>query len=110
VQIDLDERTAAAEPTGRGGMSPAGVEGVTRALVRCDHLSFAGVMAVAPRGGDAASAFARLVRISLDLRARHPDARIISAGMSGDLEAAVANGATHLRVGAALLGSRPPLG
>jgi uncharacterized pyridoxal phosphate-containing UPF0001 family protein len=33
----------------------------------------------------------------------------VSAGMSGDLEAAVARGATHLRVGTALLGSRPPL-
>jgi uncharacterized pyridoxal phosphate-containing UPF0001 family protein len=34
---------------------------------------------------------------------------MISAGMSGDLEAAVDSGATHLRVGTALLGSRRTL-
>jgi uncharacterized pyridoxal phosphate-containing UPF0001 family protein len=43
------------------------------------------------------------------LRDVHPDATWLSAGMSGDLEQAVAAGATHLRVGSAVLGSRPPL-
>jgi uncharacterized pyridoxal phosphate-containing UPF0001 family protein len=40
------------------------------------------------------------------VRQLHPEATMISAGMSADLETAVANGATHLRVGAALLGVR----
>jgi uncharacterized pyridoxal phosphate-containing UPF0001 family protein len=52
-------------------------------------------------------AFGRLAEISDRLRSEHPDARWISAGMSGDLESAIAHGATHLRVGTAILGSRP---
>ena len=42
-------------------------------------------------------------------RADHPDATVISAGMSGDLEEAIAHGATHVRIGSALLGKRHPL-
>ena len=67
-------------------------------------------MAVAPLGVDPGEAFARLATVARDLRAEYPGATWISAGMSADLEAAVANGATHLRVGSAILGSRPPLG
>ena len=66
-------------------------------------------MAVAPLGGDPAEAFARLREVSRGIQAAHPAARWISAGMSADLEAAIAHGATHLRVGSAILGSRPPL-
>jgi uncharacterized pyridoxal phosphate-containing UPF0001 family protein len=57
-----------------------------------------------------AAAFARLAHIHRELLADHPGASILSAGMSGDLEQAVAAGATHLRVGSAVLGDRPPLG
>jgi uncharacterized pyridoxal phosphate-containing UPF0001 family protein len=66
-------------------------------------------MAVAPAGADPAPAFARLAELAAALRRDHPGARWLSAGMSGDLEAAVAAGATHVRVGGALLGTRPPL-
>ena len=52
------------------------------------------------------AAFARLREVGDGIRADHPGATWISAGMSGDLEAAVAEGATHLRVGSAILGSR----
>jgi uncharacterized pyridoxal phosphate-containing UPF0001 family protein len=54
-------------------------------------------------------AFAALWEIAAAVRAAHPGATVISAGMSGDLEAAVRNGATHLRIGTALLGGRPPV-
>jgi uncharacterized pyridoxal phosphate-containing UPF0001 family protein len=57
-----------------------------------------------------AAAFARLAAIAADLRRDHPAATILSAGMSEDLEEAVSAGATHLRVGSAVLGTRPPLG
>jgi PLP dependent protein len=66
-------------------------------------------MAVAPRGADPAAAFDRLAALAADLHRSHPDATWLSAGMSSDLEQAVAAGATHLRVGSAVLGSRPPL-
>ena len=50
---------------------------------------------------------ARVGEIRADFGREHPDARVLSAGMSGDLEAAVARGATHVRVGSAVLGPRP---
>ena len=63
-------------------------------------------MAVAPLGVRPETAFASLRAISAAVREINPAATIISAGMSGDLEAAVQNGATHLRIGTALLGNR----
>jgi hypothetical protein len=63
-------------------------------------------MAVAPRFTDPSAAFAPLGHLSAVIRAVNPSATVVSAGMSGDLEAAVANGATHLRIGTALLGDR----
>jgi len=68
------------------------------------------VMAIAPVDDDPVVAFGRLAEVVSMVRTAHPGARIVSAGMSGDLEAAVAAGATHVRVGTAVLGTRPPLG
>jgi uncharacterized pyridoxal phosphate-containing UPF0001 family protein len=65
---------------------------------------------VAPLGVEADGAFARLAEVAARVRAAHPGADRISAGMSGDLEAAVRHGSTHVRVGSALLGNRPALG
>jgi uncharacterized pyridoxal phosphate-containing UPF0001 family protein len=64
-------------------------------------------MAVAPLGEDPAAAFARLAHIRSGFVADHPDATTVSAGMSGDLEHAIRAGATHVRVGSAILGPRP---
>jgi hypothetical protein len=72
-------------------------------------LRLRGLMAVAPRGADPAPAFARLAALAARVRADHPQAVELSAGMSGDLEAAVAAGATVVRVGTALFGDRPLL-
>lgn len=103
VQVDLSGTP------GRGGAAPQDVPALAEAVAACEHLRLAGVMTLAPLGGDPAQAFARLARVALALRRDHPGARVVSAGMSGDLEAAVLHGATHLRVGSALLGSRPAL-
>jgi PLP dependent protein len=66
---------------------------------------------VAPLGIDPNVAFARLGLVATQIRNEHPDAGIVSAGMSADLEAAIRHGATHLRIGTALLGHRPsPVG
>ena len=72
-------------------------------------LRLGGLMAVAPLGADPGAAFERLAEIADKVRGSHAEAVSLSAGMSGDLEAAVAAGATHVRVGSALLGRRPPL-
>jgi uncharacterized pyridoxal phosphate-containing UPF0001 family protein len=80
---------------------------VAAAVAAEDGLVLAGVMAVAPLGVPPAEAFAQLPGFSAAVREIRPEAVIISAGMSGDLEAAVEAGATHLRIGTALLGGRP---
>lgn len=103
VQVNLDE-----DPR-RGGVPAAGLPGLCDAVAATVGLQLAGVMAVAPLGADPDPAFARLQELSTAVVASHPGATAISAGMSGDLEQALAHGATHLRVGAAVLGSRPPL-
>jgi uncharacterized pyridoxal phosphate-containing UPF0001 family protein len=72
-------------------------------------LRLAGVMAVPPRDADPARAFEALARAGRPAAGRPPGAVEVSAGMSGDLEQAVAAGATIVRVGTALLGQRPPL-
>jgi uncharacterized pyridoxal phosphate-containing UPF0001 family protein len=73
-----------------------------------EGLEFAGVMAVAPLGQPARPPYARLREIAEKVQSVYPGARVISAGMTGDLEAAIAEGATHVRIGTALLGGRPP--
>jgi pyridoxal phosphate enzyme (YggS family) len=106
VQVDLAEPP---DDAARGGARPAAVPGLADALAAAEHLDLAGVMAVAPLAGDPGEAFGRLAQVAEALRRDHPEAVVLSAGMSGDLEAAVRHGATHLRVGTALLGSRPSL-
>ncbi|MFE9561184.1 YggS family pyridoxal phosphate-dependent enzyme [Streptomyces sp. NPDC006487] len=100
IQISLD-----ADPR-RGGVPTGELPLLAEALASAPGLELAGVMAVPPLGRSARASFERLRELSERLRADHPQATAISAGMSGDLEAAVAAGATHLRVGSALLGGR----
>jgi pyridoxal phosphate enzyme (YggS family) len=100
IQVSLDEAE------GRGGVRPSGVAELADALAGAEGLELGGVMAVAPLGADPAPAFARLAEISHSLRDEYPSAKTVSAGMSGDLEQAIASGATHVRVGTALLGGR----
>ncbi len=107
VQVSLDPPGAG---DGRSGAEPDEVERIGDALAATDALRLRGVMAIAPLDADPAPAFARLAEVAADLRRAHPAAEVVSAGMSADLEQAVAAGATHLRVGRAILGERPPLG
>jgi pyridoxal phosphate enzyme (YggS family) len=103
VQVCLDDLPA----PGRGGIDPAAAVELAARVAATDGLALGGVMGVAPRGGDPGTAFRRLAEVSALVRAEFPGASVVSAGMSDDLEAAVAQGATHLRVGTALLGRRP---
>ena len=90
----------------RGGATPELVPQLADLVEQAEGLRLGGVMAVAPLGLEAAVAFARLAEVAAALRVQHPGATTVSAGMSGDLEAAVAAGATHVRVGTAILGPR----
>jgi uncharacterized pyridoxal phosphate-containing UPF0001 family protein len=93
----------------RGGAPPGDVPRLAAAIAAEAGLTLGGVMAVAPLGAPPRPAFRRLAEVARAVRAAHPDATIISAGMTGDLEEAIAEGATHVRVGTALLGGRRPL-
>ncbi|MGL5851566.1 MAG: YggS family pyridoxal phosphate enzyme, partial [Phycicoccus sp.] len=101
VQVSLDADRA------RGGADPAHARELADLVADCSGLRLRGVMAVAPLGEDPRPAFARLRNVADAIRTDHPDASWMSAGMSGDLESAISEGATHLRVGSAILGSRP---
>ncbi|MCC3271898.1 YggS family pyridoxal phosphate-dependent enzyme [Arthrobacter zhangbolii] len=109
IQVDLRPGPAREADPGRGGAAPEDVAGLADAVAGTTGLRLAGLMAVAPLGEDPDAAFGRLNSLSLQLQQNHPQARSISAGMSGDLEAALANGATHLRIGSDVLGARPPV-
>ena len=111
VQVALDAEAGARGE--RGGIAPEEAGALADAVASAEGLRFDGVMTVAPLAGRYAgqprAAFDRLREISSRLRAAHPAATMVSAGMSQDLDEAVAAGATHVRVGTAVLGVRPRL-
>jgi hypothetical protein len=102
VEVSLDGDPA------RGGAAAGDVPALAEALAAEEGLVLGGVMAIAPLSMEPADAFARLLASAAAVRGIRPGATMISAGMSGDLEAAVEAGATHLRIGTALLGDRGP--
>lgn len=103
VQLSLDEEAGAA---GRGGEAAEDLLRLADRIAGSDVLRLAGIMAIAPLDGDPDPAFSRLAEVGRRLRENHPEAGIVSAGMSDDLEAALHHGATHVRIGTALLGRR----
>jgi PLP dependent protein len=109
VQVSID-----GDP-GRGGAladsadPDRGLAAVVAEVARRDGVRLAGLMTVAPLTWEPERAFARFAEIAAWVQADHPGATVLSAGMSADLEPAIAYGATHVRVGSALLGMRPPL-
>jgi pyridoxal phosphate enzyme (YggS family) len=105
VQVDLGG--PAGDLATRGGLPPDDVPALADLVAAAPGLSLRGLMAVAPRGGDPLPAFERLAALADRVRADHPEAVDLSAGMSDDLEAAITAGANVVRVGTALFGNRP---
>ncbi|MEU7655025.1 YggS family pyridoxal phosphate-dependent enzyme [Micromonospora taraxaci] len=109
VQVSIDGDAA------RGGALPgsadqgAGLDPVAEAVADAPGLRLVGLMAVAPLGWEPERAFARLAEVAEVFRGVHPGATALSAGMSGDFDIAIRYGATHVRVGSALLGMRSTL-
>lgn len=100
LQLSLDGDPA------RGGATRDQLGALADRIAAAPALRLRGLMVVAPLGADPSPAFETAARISAGLRADHPGADLLSAGMSGDFERAIAFGATHVRVGTALLGER----
>lgn len=106
VQVSLDPPDAHGA---RSGAPPEEVPALAEQVGGTEGLRLRGVMAVAPLGEDPAEAFARLAEVASEVRRIDPSATWVSAGMSGDLEQAISAGATHVRIGSAVLGSRPAI-
>jgi PLP dependent protein len=104
VQVSLDPPGA---HQGRAGADPGEVPALAEQVVGTDGLRLRGVMAVAPLGGDPVPAFEKLAEVAAEVRRVEPSATWVSAGMSADLEEAISAGATHVRIGSAVLGERP---
>jgi pyridoxal phosphate enzyme (YggS family) len=104
LQVSLDPAPGC---SGRSGASPADVSALAAEIAAAEGLRLRGVMGVAPLGGDPERAFGLLASAADAVRRVDPAATWLSAGMSADLEAAIEHGATHVRVGSAVLGNRP---
>jgi pyridoxal phosphate enzyme (YggS family) len=105
IQINLDPLDA----PHRGGLNQDAVPGFLEELEKAPHLKLGGVMGVGPHpdlGVDITAAFEQLADVSAAITASHPQATVISAGMSADLEEAIQAGATQVRLGSAILGQR----
>lgn len=102
LQVSLDGQE------GRGGASPAGLAQLADLVNESNSLELLGLMAVAPLGVEPMKAFADLAQINQGFAGQFPNSKFLSAGMSGDFEAAIEYGATHIRVGSSILGSRSP--
>jgi len=106
LQVDLGNADPVDGNAARGGAWPGEIDELAEAVAEAPGLILGGLMAVAPLGAEPGEAFAKLAHLATRLRADHPSATMISAGMSGDLGEAVAAGATHVRIGSAILGIR----
>ncbi|WP_428843315.1 YggS family pyridoxal phosphate-dependent enzyme [Subtercola boreus] len=104
VQVNLT-----ADPD-RGGVLPQDAVALAEHIGTLPGLDLRGVMGVAPNDGDPRRAFAELRAVSDDVRRSFPRASALSAGMSNDFAEAIAEGATHLRIGSAITGIRPARG
>jgi pyridoxal phosphate enzyme (YggS family) len=111
VQLSLDSEAGAgsgAAASRRGGQAADELLRLADRVAGSDVLRLAGIMAITSLDGDPDAEYDVLAEVAARLRAAHPQAAIVSAGMSNDLESAVAHGATHVRIGTALLGRRTP--
>lgn len=101
LQVSLDGAQ------GRGGAAPTDLSALADSVVRSTHLDLMGLMAVAPLDVPVDQAFEKLATIHAAFKSAYPQAIYLSAGMSNDFESAISHGATHIRVGSSILGSRP---
>ena len=100
IQVSLDNLP------NRGGVLPKLIPEFLDEVSVFPHLNLRGLMAVAPLGEEPVTAFQRLKELSDQVVKVHPKAWEISAGMSNDFEAAISQGATHIRIGSQILGVR----
>lgn len=106
-QRDVFLQVNLTDDPGRGGVAAAELPALAERAAASDSVRVLGLMAVAPVDAEPARAFERVAGLSSELQRVIPEAKAISAGMSGDWREALQHGATHLRIGTAITGSRP---
>ena len=87
----------------KAGIAPAEAVDFVRRCREVHGLDIGGLMGIPPEGEPPGPYFAHLATLAGDV-----GAKTLSMGMSADFETAIAMGATHVRVGSALFGARPP--
>ena len=90
----------------RGGAGLEELYSLAELVEKSPTHTLAGLMSVPPLGIEPDVAFSQLAVIHNDFMKRFPAATKLSAGMSGDYQSAISHGATHVRVGSSILGSR----
>lgn len=108
--VDVFLQVALRPEPDRGGAAPEEIPALANRIVSTPGLHLRGLMTVAPLDAEPRAAFAAVRELSESLRREHPTATALSMGMSGDFEDAIREGATHLRIGTAITGNRPPRG
>lgn len=109
IQVSLDSELDSkldSRESARQGADPKEINQIADAIMSTKNLKLQGLMAVAPIGEAPDSAFLRLSKIHSDFKANYPNSPYLSAGMSGDFQSAISHGATHVRIGSQILGSR----
>lgn len=100
LQLSLD-----GDPT-RGGVQEGDLHPLAQEIMEMSHLNLQGLMCVLPLGVEVHEGFKKVSEIHSQFQRNFPDAKYLSAGMSGDFEIAIEYGATHIRVGSQILGQR----
>lgn len=100
LQLSLD-----GDPS-RGGVIESELSTIAASVATQPNLTLAGIMCVPPVSANPAEAFAQIYAAHQRFLRDFPNAKSLSAGMSGDFEVAIDHGATHIRVGSSILGSR----
>jgi len=97
------------EDPGRGGVLPLDLEPLATQVLAEPRIRLRGLMAVAGLDREPAAEFERVLAAREQLLRLAPGAGELSIGMSADYEIAIEMGATHVRIGTAITGSRPVL-
>ena len=103
IQVSLDSQDGNQH---RGGAAQSEINLIADAILNSRNLKLQGLMAVAPLGEEPKAAFDRLGKIHQGFKLNYPNSPFLSAGMSGDYQVAIEHGATHIRLGSSILGSR----
>jgi pyridoxal phosphate enzyme (YggS family) len=107
--LNLCIQVAVVPEATKGGIDPAELPKLAAAIADLPRVKLRGLMCVPPPQPDVAAqraVFSRLRKLEEALNAAGHDLEVLSMGMSGDFESAIAEGATHVRIGTALFGSR----